>query len=148
MWNTNFPLWQDGSWSERVRFWPISKNINAAENLAVQSWEARLPLQAIIADNATGKLPATKEGLSVSRKGVLVTAFGADTDGNKGTLLRMWEQAGISSNVTIKLPAGMKVKYAAPVNLRGEKTGNRIVIKNNSITFLLQKFSPASFVLE
>lgn len=148
MWNTNFPLWQDGSWSERVRFWPIAKNENAMENLAIQSWEARLPLQAMVADNATGKLPATKEGLNVSRKGILVTAFGADVNGNKGTLLRVWEQAGISSNVAIKLPAGMKVRYAVPVNLRGEKTGNRIVVKNNSITFSLQKYSPASFVLE
>jgi alpha-mannosidase len=148
MWNTNFPLWQDGSWSERVRFWPIAKNSNATENLAVQSWEARLPLQAIIADNVAGKLPATQQGLSVSRKGILVTAFGADTNGNKGTVLRVWEQSGISSAVIIKLPAGIKAEYAVPVNLRGEKTGNRIRIENSSITFLLKKFSPASFVLE
>ncbi|MES2775075.1 MAG: hypothetical protein V4722_12880 [Bacteroidota bacterium] len=149
MWNTNFPLWQEGSWTERVRFWPIAKNVNATENLAVQSWEARLPLQAILVDNATGKLPVTKEGLSVSRKGILVTAFGSDTNGNKGTLLRVWEQAGISSGITIKLPSDMRVKKAFAVNLRGEKLPvPAIKINNNQLSFLIRQFAPASFIIE
>ncbi|MBX3256453.1 MAG: hypothetical protein KF862_20115 [Chitinophagaceae bacterium] len=147
MWNTNFPLWQDGSWSERVRFWPVAKNANAVEDLAVQSWDARLPLLAAIADNASGKLPAMQEGLSVSRKGVLVTAFGSNANENKGTLLRVWEQAGADAPVTIRLPRSMKIKYAVPVNLRGEITGKKISVKNNSFTVLLSKFSPMSFIL-
>ncbi len=48
----------------------------------------------------------------------------------------------------IKLPANMKINYAVPVNLRGEVTGKKIAVKNNSLSFLLQKFAPASFVLE
>lgn len=148
MWNTNFPLWQDGSWSERVRFWPVAKNVNAVEDLTVQSWEARLPLQAVITDNASGKLPFIQEGLNVSRKGVLVTALGADPNGNNGILLRIWEQAGISAPVTIKLPRGMNIKYAVPVNLRGEIKGKSLLVKNNTLTVLLRKFEPAGFVLE
>ena len=52
MWNTNFPLWQDGSWCERVRFWPTS-------DLVVPAWEARVPLLAAVAEGPAGKLPAT-----------------------------------------------------------------------------------------
>lgn len=148
MWNTNFPLWQDGSWSERVRFWPVGRKVNAIADLAVQSWEARLPLLGAVADNASPQLPAMQEGLSLSRKGVLVTAFGADPDGNKGTLLRVWEQAGGSLPVTIKLPAGMKIKSAVPVNLRGEVAGKPLLVKNNSVTVSLQPFEPRSFILK
>ncbi len=149
MWNTNFPLWQDGSWSERVRFWPVAKNVNATENLAVQSWEARLPLQAVIADNTAGKLPAMQEGLSVSGKGVLVTAFGTDPYGNKGTLLRLWEQAGNSGLIKITLPKGMKVQKAIAVNLRGKRLPvPSVKISNNQFSFLINQFAPASFIIE
>ena len=44
MFNTNFPLWQDGSWSERVRVWPIAAGTGAAKSLAVDGWERGTPL--------------------------------------------------------------------------------------------------------
>ena len=28
-WNTNFPEWQDGSWSSRVRLWPTQGDDSA-----------------------------------------------------------------------------------------------------------------------
>jgi len=149
MWNTNFPLWQDGSWSEQVRIWPIEKSIPVTEDLAVRSWEARLPLHAAIANNIEGKLPPSKSGLTVSRKAVLVTAFGDDFNGNKGTLLQLWDQSGISGLVKINLPAGMKVTKAVAVNLRGEKLNMPVIkIVNNQFSFLLHQFSPASFIME
>ncbi len=137
-WNTNFPLWQDGSWSERVRLWPTAE-------LLVPSWEARVPLLAALATKPGGKLPAEQAGLSVSRPGVLVTAFGNNPDG-AGTLLRVWDQTGATGEIAVNLPSCFKA--AVPVDLRGEKTGPPIVITKASLKFTLKPFAPASFLLE
>lgn len=147
MWNTNFPLWQEGSWKNRVRFWPLQKG-SAQENLAVTSWEVRLPLLAAAVNTKAGTLPKTGEGLSLSRKGVLVTAFGEDPDKNAGTLLRVWEQSGQSGEVTVRLPAAMKVTKATPVNLRGVVSGPPLAVNNGLLSFTLGAYAPASFVLE
>ncbi len=142
MWNTNFPLWIDGSWTERVRLWPTT-------DLVVPSWEARLPLLAAVADGPAGKLPTTQAGLNVSRPGVLVTAFGADPDGvNKGTLLRVWDQSGVTGDITVTLPGGLKAETATPVDLRGEKTGDPIRIQDGKLIFNLHAYAPASFALQ
>ncbi|MBV8251373.1 MAG: hypothetical protein JO154_02100 [Chitinophaga sp.] len=149
MWNTNFPLWQDGSWSERVRIWPISQHTSVDENLMIQSWEARLPLLAAIANNPDGQLPNSKQGLVLSRKGILVTAFGTDPNGHAGTLLTLWEQAGITGKVTIQLPDGIKAQRAIPVDLRGEKLPlQAIPIHQGRFAFACKKFAPASFLLQ
>lgn len=148
MWNTNFPYWTEGSWSERVRIWGIRNNETAAENIAVRSWEARVPLLAITAQGRASGLPAEKTGVAVSRKGVVINAFGADPDGNKGTLLRLWEQAGIQGAVTVYLPREMKVKFATPVNLRGVKTGKRFAVTGHVFSVPLAAYAPASFILE
>ena len=148
MWNTNFPYWTEGSWSERVRIWSIKQGEKTAENLAVQSWEARTPLIAVAAGGQGKILPAQQTGISVSRKGVLVTAFGEDPDGNKGTLLRLWEQGGNSGSVTVSLPKGANYAKATPVNLRGEKIGKPIKIIGGRFIFLLKAYAPASFVLD
>ena len=118
-----------------------------AEDLAVRSWDARLPLLAVPVSGKRGKLPAESTGLELSRKGVLVTAFGANPDG-KGTVLRLWEQAGVSGKVTVKLPKGMNVSKMTPVNLRGEPTGKPERIWFGRFSVNLRSFAPASFVLE
>ena len=146
MWNTNFPLWQEGSWSEGVRIWPIDNNTETVANLTEKSWEARLPLLTGVSDGEAGQLPVNNEGISISRKGVLVTAFGENPDG-KGTVLRLWEQSGISDNVTVKLPKGSIYSKATPVNLRGEIIGKSINIIAGKLSFQLKAFAPASFVL-
>ena len=140
MWNTNFPEWIDGTWSSRVRLWPTAE-------LAVPSWEARLPLLAASADGPAGKLPVEQAGLSVSRPGTLVTSFGQNPDG-QGTLLRVWEQNGASGELTVTLPAEAKFTTATPVSLRGEKTGEPVKIANGKLVFGLKAYAPASFVLE
>ena len=146
-WNTNFPEWQDGSWSSRVRIWP-TQGEDLGKNLTVPAWEARLPLLAAAADGPGGSLPAVQSGLSVSRPGVLVTAFGADPDGvNKGTLLRVWDQSGASGELVVNLPAGFQAASATAVDLRGEKTGSPIPIKDGRLIFDLHAYSPASFIL-
>ena len=94
MWNTNFPLWQEGSWSERVRIWAVDKQTATVPNLVQKSWEARLPLLTGVAEGEAGKLAVKKRGITISRAGVLVTAFGENPDGkelfcvcgNKGVL--------------------------------------------------------------
>jgi hypothetical protein len=139
-WNTNFPEWQGGSWSSRVRFWPTA-------DLVVPSWEARLPLLAVVADGSSGNLPESQSGLSVSRSGVLVTAFGKNPDG-EGTLLRVWEQAGVAGKIAVSLPARIKVSRATPVNLRGEKLGSSSRIWFGKLRFRIGAFEPVSFILE
>jgi len=147
MWNTNFSLWQDGSWNERVRIWPISAKDTTVKNLVVRAWEARLPLLAVVADQTKGKLPVEKAGLSVSRKGVLVTAFGKNPDG-EGTILRLWEQTGISGDVEVILPLRSGFKEAYPVSLRGEPVGNHFKISNGKFVVNMTAYSPLSVVLQ
>jgi hypothetical protein len=79
---------------------------------------------------------------------VLVTAFGNDPDGNPGTLLRVWEQAGNAGELLVTLPKGMNASKASPVTLRGVKTGNPIPINNGRFTLNLGAYAPASYVIE
>jgi Alpha-mannosidase len=146
MWNTNFPLWQEGSWTERVRIWSKSINEQTVANLTKRSWEARLPLLIGAADGKAGKLNVKKQGLAISRDGVLVTAFGANPDGD-GTVIRLWEQAGITGKIEVTLPQEARFTAAMPVNLRGEKIGEPIRIVKGKLLFDLRAYSPASFVL-
>ena len=152
-WNTNFPEWQDGSWSSRVRLWP-TQGEDLGKILTVPAWEARLPLLAATTDGrrpgvpGARSLPAVQSGLSVSRPGVLVTAFGADPDFvNQGTLLRVWDQSGVSGKLVVNLPAGFQAVSATAVDLRGEKAGSPIPIKDGRLIFDLHAYSPASFIL-
>jgi hypothetical protein len=147
MWNTNFPLWQEGSWTERVRIWSKPKNEQTVANMTTKSWEARLPLLAGFAEGEAGKLKDKNQGLTLYREGILVTAFGANPDGD-GTILRLWEQAGISGSCTVKLPGGIKYINVQPVNLRGEKQGDPFNLKNGEFTFDLKAYAPASFILK
>ena len=147
MWNTNFRLWQDGSWSERVTLWPLSRGSDAVGDIAEKAWEARLPLLAAVCRGPAGTLPLSQMGLALSRRGVLVTAFGDDPDGNAGILLRVWEQGGRAGDLTVSLPHGLNATHAVPVNLRGEPVGDSLAIAAGTFTFPLPAFAPASFVL-
>ncbi|MCU7552547.1 hypothetical protein OCK74_25740 [Chitinophagaceae bacterium LB-8] len=146
-WNTNYRYWYPGSWSSRVRIWTFDNNTPKDEMMSVPALEARNPLQVIAPEKSTSKLPSAQKGVECSRKGVLVTAFGEDPDGNKGTLLRLWEMAGQSGAITIALP-GQQFTKATPVNLRGEVTGKPIKIMNGKFSCSIKQFGPASFILE
>jgi len=145
-WNTNFPEWQDGSWSSRVRLW-LTRGVGVGENLIVPSWEARLPLLAASADGPGGKLPTIRAGLGLSRTGVLVAAFGRNPDGS-GMLLRLWEQAGQSGQVTVRLPAGLKVRTLQPVDLRCQPAGPAIAVSGREFRTRIAAYSPMSFLLQ
>jgi alpha-mannosidase len=87
-----------------------------------------------------------QRGVSVSRPGVLVTAFGS-SPALKGTLLRIWEVAGKSGKVVVKLPSGTAAKAARQVDFRGRPRGSAIPIKNDSFEVPIRAFAPASFEL-
>jgi hypothetical protein len=145
-WDTNFPLWQEGSWSSRVRLWVVRRG-GAETNLLEPSWEARAPLLGAWADGDGGKLPVTGAGLGLSRPGTMLTFFGPDPYSDK-TLVRLWELAGISGTLTVNLPAGLKATSALPVDLRGVPRGQALTLRNGSFKVDLPAFAPASFVLE
>jgi hypothetical protein len=145
-WNTNFRLWNSGTWTARVRLWAFAR-YDADTALITPSLEARNGLLADAASSATGKLAASQRGLELSRQGVAVTAFGPNPDG-KGTLLRLWELAGQSGNVTVKLPPELKAATAQPMDLRGRPSGVAIPIQSDTFEFPLRGFAPASFELQ
>jgi hypothetical protein len=145
-WTTNFRFWNSGTWTVRVRLWAINR-YEADAALITPSLEARSPLLAVAADGTPGKLPPAQRGLELSRKGVQVTAFGANPDG-EGTVLRLWELAGKSGSCQVRLPAGMNAKSVQPVNLRGVPEGKPLAIRNGAFTASLKAFAPASFVIQ
>lgn len=147
MWNTNFPLWQDGSWNVRVRLWPVAAGKGNAASLAVHSWEARTPLLVADVQGGAGKLPSAASGVAVSRPGVLVQAFGKNPDG-RGVVLRVWDQTGEPGTLTVTLPAGVRFKTATPVDLRGDHPGKSLPVRDGKVTFSLKAYAPASFILE
>ena len=111
MWNTNFPLWQDGSWTlagphlggprRRQRKGPHHALVGGAR---CRCWPPSPTAR-------RGNFPPTASGLALSRRGVLLTAFGDNPDG-AGTCLRVWEQAGASGELTVTLPASTKFATA------------------------------------
>jgi len=96
------------------------------------------------ADGNGGLLPPTQKGITLSRKGIEISAF-KQMDG--GILLRLWEQGGISGKLEVILPAGATFITAIPVNLRGEKSGEPIRITAGKWSFNLPAYAPASFIL-
>ncbi|MBX7257361.1 MAG: hypothetical protein K1Y02_13440, partial [Candidatus Hydrogenedentes bacterium] len=148
-WRTNFAAWiGDGRrMSSRVRIWAFEK-FASEPALYSPSMEARFPLAAARSTARPGSLPPTQAGITLSRKGVAVTAFGPNPDG-KGTVLRVWEQGGVSGDVVVTLPESLGAKHAQPVTLRGEPLPNQspIPIVNNALTLSLGAYAPASLVL-
>ena len=150
-WNTNFRYWYPGTWSSRVRLWTIDNSTSGNgrnQQFITRALEARNPLQAAVTEKNGGTLSPVQSGIELSRPGVIVTAFGEDPNGNAGTLLRVWEQAGTSGKLIVTLPKGMNVSVAELVNLRGEKTGNYISIDSGKLELELGAYAPVSFILK
>jgi hypothetical protein len=145
-WSTNFPQWIGGSWTSRVRLWPVDKYDTEA-SLVTPAREARVPLVAAFFDGPAGTLDVSRAGLELSRKGVLVTAFGANPDG-PGLVLRLWEQAGRDGPLEVRLPEGFKANSVQPCDLRGRPVENRIAVTNGRFTINLQHYAPVSFLFD
>ncbi len=144
-WTTNFRLWNEGTWTARVRLWAFDR-FDAQAALITPSLEARYPLLAAAADGRAGTLPAAQKGVELSARGALVTAFGPNPDG-PGTVLRLWEHAGVQGPCEVRLPAGLDVKEVQPGNLRGEPMGKPLPLEKGTFTANMTAFAPASFVI-
>ncbi|MCW1923148.1 hypothetical protein OKA05_11340 [Luteolibacter arcticus] len=147
MWNTNYPLWIKGTWKASLRLWPVAEDATEEQALFTPSWEVRQPVVAGCTDGMGGNLAVAQSGISLSRKGVRVTAFCPNPDGT-GTVLRLWEQAGGEGAVTITLPKGFKATKAHPVDLRGQRAGDSMKIEGGQFTSSLGAWAPKSWVLE
>jgi hypothetical protein len=145
-WNTNFRLWNRGTWTSRVRLWAIEHS-DAEPAIITPSLEARYPLLAAMADGPAGTLIPSRRGLELSRKGLQLSAYGPNPDG-AGTVLRLWELAGKSGPVRVRLADGMNTKQAQPVDLRGRPIGKPIAVKNGSFEVQVGAFGPASVVFK
>ena len=147
-WRTNFPAWIGNGqrMSARVHIWTFEK-FAPEYSLYTPSMETRVPLQVACSKVKNGKLPVTQQGISLSRKGVTVTAFGPNPDGD-GIILRVWEQGGITGKLEVILPIGAKFATAVPVSLRGEKCGEPVQITNGRLSFDLHAYAPVSFILK
>jgi alpha-mannosidase len=128
----------------------LARNVRpviAAEDSITGGWEARQPCRAATFDGPAGTLPPSRAGIGVSRKGVLVTAFGPNPDGT-GTILRLWEQIGSDGPCRVKLPDGMRPTKARQVDLRGRPAGEAIAVQDGEMAVPMARFAPASLLLE
>ena len=147
-WRTNFPAWIGNGqrMSAKVRLWTFDK-FNSENSLYTPAMETRVPMQVACSKVKNGRLPLTQQGISFSRKGVALSAFGPNPDG-EGIILRVWEQGGNSGKLDVTLPAGSKFTTATPVNLRGEKSGEPVKIAGGRLSFDLRAYAPVSFILK
>lgn len=144
-WGTNFAEWVEGGLSAKIYLWSVDEYKNEP-SLITPTEETRVPLMAVYTEGKGGSLPLSSGGIQLSRKGVLVTAFGANTDG-EGELLRVWEQSGDAGECVITLP-GSGYRMAQYCNLRGERQGKAFPVKQNKITVNLKAYQPLSLILE
>jgi hypothetical protein len=146
-WGTNFTEWIEGSFSSKVYIWSY-KNYNAEREFITPSEETRVPLKGVFYDGAKGTIPTIQEGITLSRKGIIITAFGENRDG-EGTILRLWEKTGKSGNCTVVLPNRSNFKRAFACNLRGKITDNiGVPISNDTFQFRIKAYQPVSFILK
>ena len=125
--------------------WSVD-HFNNESSIITPSEEFRSPLQAMMVYNDGGDLPVGAAGVQLSMKGVLLTAFGKNPDG-KGTILRLWEQAGSSGKCTITLPENHAFKTALLCNLRGEPLSKEFKI-NDQIDVNIKAYEPVSILLQ
>jgi len=145
-WSTNFTEWIEGSWSARVFVW-FGGHYDSEKSLVTPSAEIRSSLKAIISNGNKGKLAVKNSSVQISEKGVCVSAFVANPDG-EGHILRLWEQTGSDRTIKVSLMPAFGFKSAQPCNLRGEKTGSEIQLKHNSLEVLIKGNQPLSFILK
>jgi len=146
-WGTNFTEWIEGSFSSKIYIWSYNK-YDVQESFITPSEETRVPLKGVFYDGAKGSIPTIQEGITLSRKGILITAFGENRDGG-GTTLRLWEKIGKKGQCKVTLPKGNDFKTVFPCNLRGEITNKKgVPISNDSFQFMIKAYQPVSFILK
>lgn len=145
-WSTNFRLWNGGTWRQRVRLWSFAR-YEATESLIVPGLEARYPAFAAFADGPAGGIARQGSGLSVDRRGVLVTAMGRGVDGGGGEApaFRLWELAGVGGPCRVRLPEGWRDRRRwVVVDLRGRVTGEEVEARGEEVVVELPRFGPVT----
>jgi len=143
-WATNFVQWIEGSWSSRVRLWPVEREGLTAD-LIGPAWEARISSLAFMGVGPAGELPSARAGLDFSRAGLMVTAFGDNPDG-PGVVLRLWEQAGSDEPCRVRFPDGCWPTRVQPVDLRGRPVGNPLPLEDGASLVPMVRFGPTSLL--
>ncbi len=144
-WGTNFTEWIEGSFSSCTYIWSYNK-YDPEANFITPSEETRVPLKGVFYEGPRGKSPLLQEGISLSRKGILLTAFKEE---GEGKLLRLWEQAGRGGSCSVSLIKDSDYKKAHLCNLRGEIIDEKgIEISDNSFQFAIKAYQPVSFILK
>ncbi len=146
-WNTNFRLWNEGTWRQTVRIWTFEK-YDPESSLIRPALEARFPMvgHSVPESKKRGKLPTRAAGLELSRHDVLVTSFGIDPHSQK-LMLRLWEQAGKDGPCVITLPEGLGVSLAQPCDLRGRPSGDPIAVQNGRLQVDIKHNAPLNLEL-
>ena len=144
LWTINFPYWIRARPIPRPRLGDARPQAGEPDRARPGSPPCRCWSPS--ASGPAGKLPATASGLALSRPGVRLTHFAPNRDGD-GTVLRLWEQNGDRGKVIVTLPKPCPFTKALPVNLRGEKIGEPVAIKNGRFAFNIGAYAPASFAL-
>ena len=146
-WGTNFTEWIEGSFSSKIYIWSY-KNYDAEKTFITPSEETRVPLQAVFYDGEKGGISPFQEGITLSKKGIIITAFGENRDG-EGLILRFWEETGSSGTCIVNLPKGSNFKKAFSCNLRGEIIDKKgIPISNDTFQFMIEAYQPVSYILK
>ncbi len=145
-WGTNFTEWIEGSWSTRFYLWDIDKFENA-KSLVIPSEEFRSPLKGVIGIGYAGDLPSTASWIKTSMKGVQLSSFYKNPEG-EGYILRLWEQSGESGNCTVEMNLAHPFTRAIPVNLREQFPGSKIDIKDGKFDIQIKPYQPVTLLLQ
>jgi hypothetical protein len=144
-WGTNFTEWIEGSFSSTMYIWSY-QDYDAEKRFISPSEETRVPLEAVFYEGKAGTYPLSQKGISISTKGVLLTA---GYESKEGSLLRFWEQAGNQGICKVSLIPESNFQRAYPCDLRNRITDHEgIEIVDDTFSFQMHAFQPASFVLK
>ena len=143
-WGTNFTEWIEGGLSAKMYLWSVSSYGNE-KSLITPIEETRTPLLATYVEGKGGLLPRMASGITLSKKGILLTAYGPNRNGD-GDVLRLWEQAGETGKCIITIPSSAYHK-AQPCNLRGEPIGEPLEIRQQQLEVDIRAYQPLSLIL-
>lgn len=146
-WNTNFRLWNEGSWRQTVRLWTFQQ-YDAETSLIRPALQARFPMVGKTAPDfkKRGNRPPEAAGLQLSRRNVLVTSFGVDPGTGK-LMLRLWEQAGKDGPCVITLPKGLAVQAVQPCDLRNRPLGDPLAVEAGRLQVDVRHNAPLNLEL-
>ena len=143
-WGTNFTEWIEGGLSAKMYLWSVSSYGNE-KSLITPIEETRTPLLATYVEGKGGLVPRMASGITLSKKGILLTAYGPNRNGD-GDVLRLWEQAGETGKCIITIPSSAYHK-AQPCNLRGEPIGEPLEIRQQQLEVDIRAYQPLSLIL-